>query len=159
PPTAARATPPPSSAPSAARCWTARSARSSCRWRKPTPRAASTAARASNTCGPTATGAEGAPMTDRFGPLVHVDPAACVHPSAQLYGAVEVAAEASVWPNVVVRAEMNAVRIGARTNVQDFVMIHIGGQATVVGEDCSITHHVTLHGCTIGDRVLVGIGA
>jgi carbonic anhydrase/acetyltransferase-like protein (isoleucine patch superfamily) len=98
-------------------------------------------------------------MTDRFGPLVRLDPAAWVHSSAQLYGDVQVAAEASIWPNVVVRAEMNSVRIGARTNVQDFVMIHIGGQATVVGEDCSITHHVTLHGCTIGDRVLVGIGA
>jgi len=95
----------------------------------------------------------------RFGPLVHVDPAAWVHPSAQLYGAVEVAAEASIWPNVVVRAEQQVVRIGARSNVQDFVMIHIAGGPTLVGEDCSITHHCTLHGCRIGDRVLVGIGA
>lgn len=98
-------------------------------------------------------------MSDRFGPHVHVDPEAWVHPTAQLYGEVHVAAGASVWPNVVVRAEMNAVRIGARSNIQDFVMIHIGGRDTVVGEDCSITHHVTLHGCTVGDRVLVGIGA
>jgi carbonic anhydrase/acetyltransferase-like protein (isoleucine patch superfamily) len=98
-------------------------------------------------------------MTDRFGPDVRVHSAAWVHPTAQLYGAVEVAAEASIWPNVVVRAEQQSVRIGARTNLQDFVMIHIGGQATVVGEDCSITHHCTLHGCRIGDRVLVGIGA
>lgn len=98
-------------------------------------------------------------MTDRFGPDVHVDPTAWVHPTAQLYGEVHVAADASVWPNVVVRAEMNAVRIGARTNIQDFVMIHIGGGPTIVGADCSITHHVTLHGCVIGDRVLVGIGA
>ena len=50
--------------------------------------------------------------------------------------------------------------IGARTNVQDFVMVHVGATTpTVVGEDRSITHHVTLHGCSIGDRVLVGIGA
>ncbi|WP_293678095.1 gamma carbonic anhydrase family protein [uncultured Phenylobacterium sp.] len=95
-----------------------------------------------------------------FGPDVHVDPAAWVHPTAQLYGAVEIAAEASIWPNVVVRAEFHAVRIGARTNIQDLVMIHIGGSTgTIVGEDCSITDHCTLHGCTIGDRVLVGIGS
>jgi carbonic anhydrase/acetyltransferase-like protein (isoleucine patch superfamily) len=96
----------------------------------------------------------------RFGPEVTVDAAAWVHPSAQLYGRVTVAPEASIWPNVVVRAETNEVRIGRRSNIQDFVMIHIGyGAPTVVGEDCSITHHCTLHGCTIGDRVLVGIGA
>lgn len=96
----------------------------------------------------------------RFGPDVAVDAAAWVHSSAQIYGAVSIAAEASVWPNVVVRAESQAVRIGARTNIQDFVMIHVGaGTGTIVGADCSITHHCTLHGCRIGDRVLVGIGS
>lgn len=95
-----------------------------------------------------------------FGPDVAVDPAAFIHPSAQIYGKVSVAAEASIWPNVVVRAESQEVVVGARTNVQDFVMIHVGnGTGTIIGEDCSITHHVTLHGCRIGDRVLVGIGA
>jgi len=95
-----------------------------------------------------------------FGPDVAVDGGAFVHPTAQIYGKVAVAAGASLWPNVVVRAESQGVVIGARTNVQDFVMIHVGaGTGTIVGEDCSITHHVTLHGCRIGDRVLVGIGA
>ena len=95
-----------------------------------------------------------------FGAEVSVDPAAWVHPTAQIYGKVEIAADASVWPNVVMRAEGEFIRIGARTNIQDFVMIHYGaGTPTLVGEDCSITHHVTLHGCRIGDRVLVGIGA
>jgi carbonic anhydrase/acetyltransferase-like protein (isoleucine patch superfamily) len=95
-----------------------------------------------------------------IGPDVRLDPTAWVHPSAQLYGAVELGAEASVWPNVVVRAESEFVRIGARTNIQDFTMIHIGGRTpTIVGEDCSITHHCTLHGCEIGDAVLVGIGS
>ena len=99
-------------------------------------------------------------MTDRFGPDVQIDPAAWVHPSAQIYGKVAIAADASVWPNVVMRAESAFIRIGARTNIQDFVMVHYGARTpTIVGEDCSITHHVTLHGCTIGDRVLVGIGA
>jgi carbonic anhydrase/acetyltransferase-like protein (isoleucine patch superfamily) len=95
-----------------------------------------------------------------MGPDVPVDPTAWVHPTAQLYGDVEIAGRASVWPNVVIRAESQPVRIGARTNIQDFVMVHIGGgTGTIVGEDCSITHHCTLHGCTIGDRVLVGIGS
>ncbi len=94
------------------------------------------------------------------GPLVSIDPAAFVHPSAQIYGKVRIAAGASVWPNAVIRAEMYEVVIGERSNVQDFVMIHVGnGVGTHVGKDCSITHHVTLHGCTIGDNVLVGIGA
>ena len=95
-----------------------------------------------------------------FGAEVSVDMAAWVHPTAQIYGKVEIAADASVWPNVVMRAEGEFIRIGARTNIQDFVMIHYGaGTPTIVGEDCSITHYVTLHGCRIGDRVLVGIGA
>ena len=55
---------------------------------------------------------------------------------------------------------MHEVRIGARSNIQDFVMIHVGARdGTIVGEDCSITHHATLHGCTIGDRSLIGINA
>jgi carbonic anhydrase/acetyltransferase-like protein (isoleucine patch superfamily) len=95
-----------------------------------------------------------------FGPDVTVDPEAFVHPTAQIYGKVAVAAGASIWPNVVVRAESQEVVVGARTNIQDFVMVHVGaGTGTIIGEDCSITHHVTLHGCRIGDRVLVGIGA
>lgn len=97
---------------------------------------------------------------DDFGSGIRLDPTAWVHPSAQLYGDVEIGAEASVWPNVVMRAEGEFIRIGARTNIQDFVMIHYGvGTPTIVGDDCSITHHCTLHGCAIGDRVLVGIGA
>ncbi|MFX6330628.1 gamma carbonic anhydrase family protein, partial [Acinetobacter baumannii] len=56
--------------------------------------------------------------------------------------------------------EVHEVVIGPRSNVQDFVMIHVGNSGgTIVGADCSITHHVTLHGCTLGDNVLVGIGA
>jgi carbonic anhydrase/acetyltransferase-like protein (isoleucine patch superfamily) len=96
----------------------------------------------------------------RIGGDVRIDPTAFVHPTACIYGDVEIAARASVWCNVVIRAEALKVAIGRRSNVQDFCMIHIGaGTPTIVGEDCSITHHVTLHGCTIGDAVLVGIGA
>ncbi|MEE4301438.1 MAG: gamma carbonic anhydrase family protein, partial [Pseudomonadales bacterium] len=64
------------------------------------------------------------------------------------------------WPLVVMRSELHEIRIGARTNIQDHVMIHVGSSTpTIVGADCSITHHVTLHGCEIGDACLVGINA
>lgn len=98
--------------------------------------------------------------TPRIGGDVRIDPTAFIHPTACLYGDIEIAAHASVWCNVVIRAEEHRVAIGARANVQDFVMIHIGtSTGTIIGADCSITHHCTLHGCTIGDATLVGIGA
>ena len=85
---------------------------------------------------------------------------AYVHPSASIYGNVRLGQSCSVWCNAVIRAETGVVSIGPGSNIQDFVMIHVGLEhGTVVGADCSITHHATLHGCTIGDNVLVGIGA
>ena len=85
---------------------------------------------------------------------------AFVHPSAQLYGRVTVAEGASVWCNAVVRCETSHVSIGAGANIQDFVMIHTDrGKPVEVGAYCSITHHATLHGCSIGDHVLVGVNA
>lgn len=86
--------------------------------------------------------------------------AAFVHPSALLFGGIVAAPDVSIWPYVVMRAEIREIRIGRRSNIQDFVMIHVGSHTgTIIGDDCSITHHCTLHGCTIGDRVLVGIGS
>jgi len=98
------------------------------------------------------------------GPVVgdHVtlnDPA-FIHDTAIIHGKVKLEEGSSVWPYVVFRAEMFEVVIGARTNIQDHVMVHVGNHTgTYVGEDCSITHKVCLHGCTIGDRCLIGIGA
>jgi carbonic anhydrase/acetyltransferase-like protein (isoleucine patch superfamily) len=95
-----------------------------------------------------------------IGPDVKLEKPAFIHPSAMIYGDVTIREGASVWPNVVMRAEMYAIDIGPNSNIQDFVMIHIGdGIGTTVGANCSITHHVTLHGCTIGDNCLIGIGA
>jgi carbonic anhydrase/acetyltransferase-like protein (isoleucine patch superfamily) len=95
-----------------------------------------------------------------IGPHVTLDNPACIHDSALIYGKVHLSPGSSVWPYVVMRAEMHEIRIGARTNIQDFVMIHVGNTTpTIVGEDCSITHHATLHGCDIGDRCLIGINA
>jgi carbonic anhydrase/acetyltransferase-like protein (isoleucine patch superfamily) len=91
---------------------------------------------------------------------VIIDETAFIHPSALIYGKVRIGAGSSVFPYVVMRSEAFEIQIGARTNIQDFVMIHIGnGTPTIVGDDCSITHHVTLHGCEIGDRCLIGINA
>ena len=95
-----------------------------------------------------------------IGPHVTLNDPAFVHDTAQLFGKVTLHEGASVWPYVVTRAEMHEIVIGARTNIQDHVMIHVAyGGPTIVGEDCSITHRVVLHGCEIGDRVLIGIGA
>jgi len=95
-----------------------------------------------------------------IGEHVTLDDPAYIHESAWLYGKVYVGQGASIWPNVVTRAETFEIRIGARTNIQDFVMIHVGiASPTIIGADCSITHHATLHGCDIGDRCLIGINA
>ena len=85
---------------------------------------------------------------------------AFVSDSAQLYGRISIAEGASVWHNVVMRAESCEIRIGRMTNVQDFVMVHVGyDDPTVIGDFCSITHHATVHGCSIGNHCLVGINA
>lgn len=87
-------------------------------------------------------------------------PGVLVAPGAQLYGNVTIGAGSSVWPNAVVRAECCHVRVGRLTNIQDFVMIHVGyDQPTEIGDFCSITHHATVHGAKVGDACLVGIGA
>ena len=89
-----------------------------------------------------------------------IDPEIFVAPTAQIFGNVQIGAESSIWPNVVIRAECQHVRVGRYTNLQDFVMIHVGYEyATEIGDFCSITHHSTLHGCKIDDDCLVGINA
>jgi carbonic anhydrase/acetyltransferase-like protein (isoleucine patch superfamily) len=86
--------------------------------------------------------------------------AAYIDPTARVFGAVEIGEGASLWPYAVIRAEGFAVRIGRFTNLQDHVTVHVGYHTpTVVGDYCSITHRVVLHGCTIGDNCLIGIGA
>ncbi|PCJ34461.1 MAG: gamma carbonic anhydrase family protein [Cellvibrionales bacterium] len=93
-----------------------------------------------------------------FGEDVKLNNPAYIHSTAQIYGAVQVSEGASIWPYAVIRSEANEVLIGEKTNIQDFVMIHIGlSQGTYIGNHCSITHHCTLHGCKIGDNCLIGI--
>ncbi|MDT8757664.1 gamma carbonic anhydrase family protein [Sphingomonas psychrotolerans] len=89
-----------------------------------------------------------------------IAPDAWVAPSADLIGDVHLAALASVWFGAVIRADNTPIRIGARTNVQDGAVLHSDpGAPCTLGEDVTIGHRAILHGCTIGDRVLVGMGA
>jgi carbonic anhydrase/acetyltransferase-like protein (isoleucine patch superfamily) len=83
-----------------------------------------------------------------------------IAPGVQIYGRVTIGAFASLWPNAVIRAEAQEVRIGRMTNIQDFAMLHVGYEApTRIGDFCSITHRATIHGATIGDHCLIGVGA
>jgi carbonic anhydrase/acetyltransferase-like protein (isoleucine patch superfamily) len=92
-------------------------------------------------------------------PRIH--PTAFIEDSAQVIGDVEIGEDASVWFNTVVRGDVHYIRIGARSNIQDLSMIHVlrDRAPTTLGEDVTVGHHVVLHGCRIGNRVLVGIGA
>jgi carbonic anhydrase/acetyltransferase-like protein (isoleucine patch superfamily) len=91
---------------------------------------------------------------------VRVHASAFVSDSAQLYGHIAIGEGSSVWHNVVMRAECCDIRVGRMTNLQDFVMVHVGYQdPTRIGDFCSIAHHTTVHGCTIEDHCLVGINA
>jgi gamma-carbonic anhydrase len=76
-------------------------------------------------------------------------------------GDVVIGEESSLWFGAVVRGDVNAIRIGARTNIQDHSIIHVthGKHGTTVGDDVTLGHRVTLHGCAIRDRCLIGIGA
>jgi len=95
------------------------------------------------------------------GRLPAVHPTAFVDGSAQVIGDVEIGAESSVWMNVVIRGDVNTIRIGARSNVQDGTVVHVMHDTwpTRIGDDVTIGHAAVVHGCTIGDRVLVGMGA
>ena len=91
---------------------------------------------------------------------IQIDETAWVHESALLFGHISVGRESSIWPHAVMRAEMFHIKIGERSNIQDFVMVHVGATTpTIIGDDCSITHHATLHGCKLGDKCLVGINS
>ena len=93
--------------------------------------------------------------------LPTIDPTAFVDISAQVIGDVHVGAESGIWMNVVVRGDVNTVRIGQRTNVQDLTLVHVmrGTHSTVVGNDVTIGHSAVIHGCAIDDRCLIGMGA
>jgi len=90
-----------------------------------------------------------------------------VDASAVVIGDVEIGTDSSVWPLVVIRGDMHHIRIGARTSVQDGSVLHIthagpfnpDGFPLTIGDEVTIGHKVLLHGCTIGSRILVGMGS
>src|SRR3954464_3555537 len=95
------------------------------------------------------------------GILPTVDPSAYLDQSAQVIGDVHIGPESSVWMSVVIRGDLNAIRIGARTNVQDGTVVHVqaGTHPTAIGDEVTIGHGAIVHGCTVEDRCLIGMGA
>ena len=90
-----------------------------------------------------------------------VDPSAYVDQSAQVIGDVEIGAESSVWMNVVIRGDVNRIRIGRRSNIQDLTMVHVmrDTHPTTIGDEVTVGPSAVIHGSTIEDRVLVGMAA
>ncbi len=90
-----------------------------------------------------------------------IDPSAYVAPGAVIVGDVVLGAQSSVWFGCVVRGDVHSIRIGERTNIQDGSVVHVtrGRAPVTMGGDVTIAHSATIHGCTIEDRVLVGMSA
>ncbi|MFA5241480.1 MAG: gamma carbonic anhydrase family protein [Sulfuricella sp.] len=90
-----------------------------------------------------------------------------VHASAHIIGDVELGARASVWCGAVIRGDVNRIRIGAESNIQDLSVLHVShksaarpeGAPLLIGERVTVGHRVILHGCEIGDECLIGMGA
>ena len=90
-----------------------------------------------------------------------------IDPSAVVMGDVALGDDVSVWPHAAMRGDVQVIRIGARTNIQDSTVLHVthdgpynpGGFPLHIGEDVTVGHRALLHGCTVGNRVLVGMGA
>lgn len=90
-----------------------------------------------------------------------------VHPKAAVIGDVHIGDDTSIWPQVSIRGDMHRVRIGSRCSIQDNSVLHVthdsafdpGGFPLTIGNEVTVGHSVVLHGCTIGSRVLIGIGA
>ena len=81
-------------------------------------------------------------------------------PSADIIGQVRLEEDASVFFQCVLRADINSIHVGARSNIQDHTTVHVASDlGTTIGADVSIGHGCTIHACTIGDRVLVGMGS
>jgi carbonic anhydrase/acetyltransferase-like protein (isoleucine patch superfamily) len=95
------------------------------------------------------------------GIVPRVDPSAFVAPTASVIGDVTIGPESSIWYGTVLRGDVMAIRIGARSSIQDNSVVHATGgwTETIVGDDVTVGHSVLLHGCRVGSRVLVGMGS
>ncbi len=90
-----------------------------------------------------------------------VAPTAFIDQSAQVIGDVVISDDSSVWMNAVLRGDVNRIRIGRRTNIQDGCVVHVmsGTHPTTLGDEVTVGHSAVLHGCTVEDRCLVSMGA
>ena len=106
------------------------------------------------------------PLSPYLGNLPAIEGRVYIHPSAQIIGDVRIGEDSSVWCNAVLRGDVNRIRIGRCSNVQDLTMCHVshktphkpGGSPLVIGDYVTIGHSVILHGCTIGSECLIGMG-
>jgi carbonic anhydrase/acetyltransferase-like protein (isoleucine patch superfamily) len=100
-------------------------------------------------------------MTPKLGHDVYV------HPSATVIGDVELGDGVSVWPGVVIRGDVNFIRVGAGSNIQDNAVLHVSHKSAAspdgaplrIGRQVTVGHGVILHGCTVGDECLIGMGS
>jgi carbonic anhydrase/acetyltransferase-like protein (isoleucine patch superfamily) len=116
---------------------------------------------AEDSAGDLCAGFEGA-LVRSFGEAVpRIDPEAWLAPGSVVIGDVEIGCQSSIWYGTVLRGDVHSIRIGARTNIQDQCMVHVtsGLFSTVIGDDVTVGHRAVVHGCSVGDGALVGIGA
>lgn len=93
--------------------------------------------------------------------LPTIDSEAFIAENAVIIGAVEIGADSSVWYGCTLRGDVNNIRIGQRTNIQDHTLIHVSstGQGTYIGDDVTVGHSAVLHACTIGNMAFIGMQA
>lgn len=110
---------------------------------------------------------DGVTIIELGGKRPRIHDSAFVAPGCRLIGDIEIGPDASIWYNCVIRADVNHIRIGARTNIQDGTVIHCdsprapgdAGSPTLIGDDVLIGHMAMIHGCVLEDRAFVGLGA
>jgi carbonic anhydrase/acetyltransferase-like protein (isoleucine patch superfamily) len=95
------------------------------------------------------------------GVLPRVHPTAFIDPSAQVIGDVDIGEQSSVWMTVVIRGDVHRIRMGRRSNIQDGTIVHVMNQThpTTIGDNVTVGHAALLHGCTVDDCCLIGMGA
>jgi len=97
---------------------------------------------------------------DGVSPILPTDGRVWIAPDAQVIGKVRLETGVSIWFGAVLRGDIEEILVGARSNVQDGSLLHTDmGFPLTIGRDCTIGHHAILHGCTIGENSLVGMGA
>ncbi|MEM0910112.1 MAG: gamma carbonic anhydrase family protein [Pseudomonadota bacterium] len=107
------------------------------------------------------------PIKEYKGVLPTIGERVFVEETSILYGDIKIDEDSSIWPLVAARGDVNKIRIGKRTNIQDGSVLHVtrqsasnpNGYPLIIGDDVTVGHLCMLHGCTLGDRILVGMGA